>query len=198
MSEESADSARARIEEIQHSLRESVRRHRWLFLLEGAVFMLLGLAAIVFPAVATMAVTLFVGWLFVIGGGVQLVTTFVSRDAPAFGWRLAAALLAVLLGVLLLWNPAAGVLTLTAILTGYLLAVGVLRAAAALRNRDMPNWGLLLLSGIVSIALALLILFGLPLTATWVLGLIAGIELAFAGIAILSLVWRTWDERPAA
>jgi uncharacterized membrane protein HdeD (DUF308 family) len=198
MSEESADTARARIEEVQRALHASVRRHRWLFLVEGVVFLLLGLAAIVFPHVASVAVALFVGWLFLIGGGVQLVTTFASRDAPVFGWRLAAALLAIVLGALLLWNPAAGVLTLTAVLTGYLLAVGVLRALAALGNRDMPHWGALLFSGLVSIALAVLILLGLPLTATWVLGLIAGIELVFAGAAILSLVWRTWHDRQGA
>jgi uncharacterized membrane protein HdeD (DUF308 family) len=175
-------------------MRESVRRHRWLFLIEGLIFVALGIAAILWPQVATVAVTIFVGWLFVIGGIVQLVSSVATRSAPGFGWRLAAAILAVVLGILLLWNPLAGVLTLTAVLTGYFLAVGVVRIVAALRNRDMPNWGLLLLSGAVSLVLGGLILFGLPLTATWVLGLVAGIELLFAGFAVLSLVWQVRRE----
>jgi uncharacterized membrane protein HdeD (DUF308 family) len=176
--------------DLAEAVKASVRRHRWLFLIEGVVFVVCGLLAIVWPQLATVAVTLFVGWLFVIGGVVQLVTTLMSRTAPAFWWRLAAAVLAIALGGLLLWNPAAGVLTLTALLTGYLLAVGTVRIVAALRNRSMPAWGLLLVSGLVSAALGVLILVGLPLTATWVLGLVAGIELVFAGVAILSLVWR--------
>ncbi len=180
------------LEDFRRHLLQAVQRRRWLFLIEGLVFLVLGALAILWPQVSTVAVTLLVGWLFVIGGGVQLVTTLGSRDAPAFGWRLLAALLAVVLGVLLLWDPAAGVLTLTAVLTGYFLAVGIVRLVSALRNRQMPGWGLLLLSGLVSLGLGLVILFGLPLTATWVLGLIAGVELLFAGAAILGLVWNAW------
>ena len=61
--------------QLQRALAQSVREHWVLFLIEGIVLVVLGLLAIVIPPIATIAVTIFLGWLFLISGIVCLITT---------------------------------------------------------------------------------------------------------------------------
>ncbi len=68
--------------ELQRALAQSVREHWVLFLIEGIVLVVLGVLAIIIPPIATIAVTIFLGWLFLISGIVGLVTTFWARHAP--------------------------------------------------------------------------------------------------------------------
>ena len=93
---------------LQGALVQSVRDHWVLFLVEGLVLVVLGLAAIVVPAIATLAVAIFVGWLFLIAGIVGLITTFMMRNAPGFWWSLLSALLSIAAGVVLVGWPVSG------------------------------------------------------------------------------------------
>src|SRR4026208_746347 len=70
--------------QLQRALAQSVREHWVLFLVEGIVLVVLGLLAIIIPPLATIAVTIFLGWQFLISGIVGLVTTFWARAAPGF------------------------------------------------------------------------------------------------------------------
>ena len=62
-----------------------------LFLIEGIVLLLLGIAAILLPVVATITFTLLIGWLFLISGVLGLITTLWMRTAPGFWWSLVSA-----------------------------------------------------------------------------------------------------------
>ena len=88
---------------------QSIRDHWVLFLVEGIVLVVLGVLAIVVPPIATLAVTILIGWLFLISGIVGLVTTFMARHAPGFWWSLLSAVLAIAAGVVLLVWPLSGV-----------------------------------------------------------------------------------------
>ena len=65
----------------------AVHEHWVLFLVEGIILVILGLAAILIPWIATLAVTIFVGWIFLVSGIIGLVTTFWARQAPGSGGR---------------------------------------------------------------------------------------------------------------
>ena len=84
--------------QLQRALAQSVREHWVLFLIEGIVLVVLGILAIVVPPLATIAFTLFLGWLFLISGIVGLFTTFWARQAPGFWWSLFSAVLAFQMG----------------------------------------------------------------------------------------------------
>ena len=59
-------------------------REQWgLFLVEGVVLLVLGLAAIVLPPIA-LALALFLGWILAIAGLVGLLTTLLMHAAPGF------------------------------------------------------------------------------------------------------------------
>src|SRR5450432_3525902 len=104
------------IEQIQRRVASSLHEHWVLFLVEGIVLMVLGLAAIVLPPIATLAVEILFGWLFLISGIMGLITTFWMRQAPGFWWALLSAALGIAAGIVLLVWPLSGVLSLTLVL----------------------------------------------------------------------------------
>jgi uncharacterized membrane protein HdeD (DUF308 family) len=162
----------------------------WRFLLiEGIILVLLGAAAIVIPPIATLAIELVVGWLFLISGIVGLVMTFVMRHAPGFWWSLFSAILAVAAGVVLLGWPVSGVVSLTLLLIVFFIMEGVATIMYALdHKRELSGrWGFVLASGIVDLVLAAIIFAGLPGTAAWAIGLLVGINMLFGGAALIGL-----------
>ena len=76
------------IEQMQRAVATSLHEHWVLFLVEGIILVILGLAAIVIPPIATLAVDILFGWLFLISGLIGLITTFRMRHAPGFWWSL--------------------------------------------------------------------------------------------------------------
>jgi uncharacterized membrane protein HdeD (DUF308 family) len=164
---------------------DAIRKHSTWFIVYGVLMVLLGLFSIALPGVATVAVTLTIGWLLLIGGGVGLFAG--GRSAPDFWWNLFTTIIYILAGLLVLTRPIASVLTLTIVLAAYLFAGGVMRILLAVhyRTRIPKAWGWVLISGIVDIALAAIIMMGLPGNAVWVLGLLVGINMLMMGFAIV-------------
>ena len=80
--------------DMQDALKDALKTNWKLFLFQGIVMVILGILAVAWPAVATIAVDLYVGWLFLISGMVGLVAMFSVRDFPAFLWTLLTAALA--------------------------------------------------------------------------------------------------------
>jgi len=74
---------------LQTKMSAAVREHWKAFLIEGILLVILGLAAMIVPPLASLAVTIFLGWMFLISGVAGLVLTFWARRMP--GWRSPAA-----------------------------------------------------------------------------------------------------------
>ena len=175
------------VSEMQDALKDALKTHWKLFLFQGIVMVILGILAVVWPAVATLAVDIYVGWLFLISGTVGLVAMFSARDVPAFFWTLLTAALAMAVGVLLIWKPAEGAESLTIVLTAFFIAEGVFQIAGSFAYRDaMPgSWGWMFVSGISDLILAGLLILYWPVSAAWALGLLVGVNLITSGVAIV-------------
>ena len=175
--------------QLQRALAQSIREHWVLFLIEGIVLVVLGLLAFIIPPIATIAVTIFLGWLFLISGVVGLVTTFWARHAPGFWWSLLSAVLAIAAGIVLLAWPISGAVSLTLLLIVFFTIEGVLSIMYALEHKKelSGRWGWMLTSGIIDLVLAAIILAGLPGTAAWALGLLVGINMLFGGTAMIAM-----------
>ena len=83
----------ARAGTMDISMQWTPQRYVWFGFVVSAIAVLacivlvvLGILAIIIPPIATIAVTIFLGWLFLISGIVGLVTTFWARHAPGFWW----------------------------------------------------------------------------------------------------------------
>ncbi len=173
--------------DVTERLKRSLREHWRMYLMEGVVLLVLGAAAIVVPPLAGVATTIVLGWLFLIGGLVGLVATFGASQAPGFGWSLVSAVVAVIAGAVLLWNPLAGLATLTYVLIAYFIAEGVVTIALAIAHRRelTGRWEWLAVNGVIDLVLAAIIISGLPGTLAWALGLLVGIDLVFGGAALI-------------
>jgi len=179
------DSSNPQLEQIQRKVAEAIQAHWKLFLTQGIVMMILGLIAIAVPNVATLAIAIFIGWLFLIGGIVRALSVWRARSAPGFAWSLVTALLAIVLGLILVLNPLEGVLTLTMVLIVLFVVEGVAAILIALEfRRHIRQWGWTLFNGIVDLVLAYLIFRGWPSTAAWAIGLLVGINMLFLGVSL--------------
>src|ERR1700712_283250 len=101
------------ITKLQSEMSAAVKAHWKAFLFEGILLAVLGLAAMIVPPLASLAVTIFLGWMFLISGIGGLLVTFWARQMPGFWWSLFLAALSVLAGLVLITRPMQGVLTLT-------------------------------------------------------------------------------------
>ena len=177
------------VNRFQGALSEAVREHWVWFLVEGIILVVLGILAIVVPPLATIGVTILIGWLFLISGIAGLITTFGARHAPGFWWSLLSAILGIAAGIVLLGWPISGAISLTLLLIAFFIIEGVLSIMYALEHkRELTGqWGWMLVSGIIDLILAVMIFAGLPGTAAWALGLLVGINMLFGGSALMAI-----------
>ena len=174
---------------IQRAVANALHQHWKLYLGEGVALVILGFIAILVPPIATLAVTIVLGWLFLISGLIGLYTTFMMRHAPGFWWSLISAALAVLVGGILLARPIGGAFSLTLVLIAFFIIEGVVSIMFALEHRRelSGRWGWMLVSGIVDLILAAFVFAGLPSTAAWAIGLLVGINMVFGGSALIGM-----------
>jgi uncharacterized membrane protein HdeD (DUF308 family) len=171
---------------IRRQLAAAIHAHWKLFLAEGIVMMILGLLAIAVPEVASLAITIFIGWLFFVGGIFRTISVLQHRGMPGFVWSLLTAVLAILLGLVLILQPIAGVLTLTIWLIVFFIIEGIAAILLAIEHRrHLPSWGWVLFSGLVDLFLAYLIWRGWPSSAGWAIGLLVGINMVFVGLSLI-------------
>jgi len=160
-----------------------LRRENWgWFIALGFLLMLAGGFAVAHPHVTSMASTYFIGWVLMLTGVVQAGYAYRLRRWAGFGWTLAGAFVYLAAGIALVAAPGVGLVTLTAVLAVALVVVGLMEAIWAVRASADDGRFWTGLSGIVAIGLGLMIWFGLPTAAHWVLGLLVGINLFVSGI----------------
>jgi uncharacterized membrane protein HdeD (DUF308 family) len=170
-------------------LRRAAHDHWRLFLAEGIILLVLGFAAVILPLVAGLAATILLGWVFLIAGIVGLVATLRARHAPGFGWALLSALLAIIAGGILLWDPLQGLVTLTFVLTAFFVVDGVLMIVLAISHRRelSGKWEWMMVNGVIDLVLAAIIILGFPGTLAWALGLLVGIDMVFGGASLIAM-----------
>ena len=188
-----------------------IRDHWILFGVEGVAIIALGLVAIIVPSIAASYLIVALGWVFLGSGAIGLATTFWARRAPGFWWSLVSALLAILVGVVLIANQAhelyGGLLgwpfetagPLRPILVLFFLVEGGASIMFAVEHRRQfsGRWAWMLASGVVDIVLASIIIFGLPGTSSWTMGLLVGINMILGGAALLAMGLHARAQRDA-
>ena len=177
------------ITKLQSQMSAAVREHWKAFLFEGILLVVMGLAAMIVPPLASLAVTIVLGWMFLISGVAGLALTLWARQMPGFWWSLISAALAVGAGIILLARPIQGTLTLTIVVGAYFLAEGVTTIMYALEHRRelSERWSWMLFAGVLDIVISGMIITGLPGSAEWAIGLLAGINLLFGGASLIGM-----------
>lgn len=168
--------------------RAYIAEHRTWFTILGICLLVLGTIAIIFPFLATVAVKVFIGWIFLIGGIVQISHAFSTRKWSGFLWNMLVGALYLIVGAWLAFFPLAGIITLTILLALMFVFQGAFETALALRLRPQEGWGWILVAGVVAALVGILIFMQLPSSAAWAIGLLAGINMISSGWAYLFMV----------
>jgi uncharacterized membrane protein HdeD (DUF308 family) len=173
---------------LRHELRAI--RNKWIWLVAlGIALIVLGTILLGFPLVATLATVTVLGALILVGGVAEAVGAFWCREWSGFFLALLSGTLGIVVGLMLLGNPIQAGVTLTILLASFLFVGGIFRAVAALARR-FEGWGWLLASGVIDIALGVMIWRELPMSGLTVIGLLVGISTLFRGVSWLMLGFR--------
>jgi uncharacterized membrane protein HdeD (DUF308 family) len=175
------------IQHLQQQIRDNLQKHWPLFLAEGIIFMLLGLAAIAIPHLFSVAIILFLGWILLFAGLVHIIRAIRFSAMPGFGLWLFIGALQLILGYWFLARPISGMLTVTMVMTLFFAFEGFAKIAFAFMMRPIPNWGFMLFSGSTALLFALVIWMGWPETAEWILGLMLGINMILLGWSMVNI-----------
>lgn len=189
----SAETAAPATRHVSQSTAEEILDHKWVLRISAILGIITGIVAILMPLVATFAANLVIGAILAGQGVVDAVLAFKARSKKRMAGKFLLGLISIAAGVLLFLFPVFGVLSLTIWLAAYFAASGLMKGFWAFKLRPAPRWGWMLFSASIGVVIAALIVFGLPSTAFWVLGLFLGVDLIFFGFATLALIPRAKD-----
>ncbi len=175
------------IRQLQKKMLSYLQQHWKWFAAEGVFFIIMGIIAIIIPNVFTEGITLFLGWLLMVCGIIQIVRSLSIRNMPGFGLWLFSGILQVVIGYFLVTDTLEGIMTLTLLLTVFFAIEGLSKIYLAFMMRPLERWGGMFFSGLTTLLLAIIVWVGWPGTALWVMGLLLGINMIFAGWSLLNI-----------
>ena|GEM_PF-6992912 len=129
------------------------------------------------------------GFILILAGLVTSVSTLQARQLPGFGFSFLLAFLELATGLWLLRNTDASLKSLTLLFAAYFALRGVVTFLIAGSHRRQLSvlWEWLLISGVMSLNLALIMFSGLPGPFTYVMGILLGTSFMFHGSALVAI-----------
>jgi uncharacterized membrane protein HdeD (DUF308 family) len=173
--------------EADQEMLSTIKRHAGVGVAVGILVIVAGILALLSPLVAGLAIAMTVGVLLIASGISRL---FLAFRMGSFGHGLlvfALGALAIIIGGYMLSRPGMALETLTLVLAFYFAVDGVFQILWAFRLRPIKGWGWSLFSGIVSLALGVMIWRQFPVSGVWAVGTLAGIQMVFGGSSVASL-----------
>jgi uncharacterized membrane protein HdeD (DUF308 family) len=174
----------------KRSVLEHIQNSKNLILCEGIAFTLLGIFALMVPTFFSLTLNYFLGWVLVVGAIALGIWTFYS---PQMAHRRVATLSTILyffLGFMFLAYPVSGIAVLTLLLGCFFIFDGAIKIYGCIQVSPLPGWSFVLISGLISLVLAVLILSSWPISEIWLFGVLIGINLLSTGLASLALLWK--------
>ena len=162
----------------------------------GVLLIVAGIAILAHAVAATVVSVYFLGWLALISGIVALVAGLFRIGKGGFWPAIISGALLLVLGIVMLRNPLVAAATLTLLAGTLFLMGGVIRLVAAFQIDQ--NRGIMVFSGLVSVALGLIVLLNAEQSTLLLLGTLLGVQALMDGITLLVLGrWRVTDNTVA-
>ncbi|KTC75159.1 acid-resistance membrane protein [Legionella birminghamensis] len=179
-------------EEIRE-VNEISRSWRWLLAL-GILFVLLGAIGWGMVIGLTLASMLFLGIILIIAGCSQIVDVFKSKHWRAVVWHAFIAVLYIVGGSLVIYDPLLASSLITLMLASVLIVIGFSRFIMASTLRGASFW-IMILAGIIAVALGTMIIMQWPISGLWVIGLFISVELMVDGWAYIFMAMAMRKSR---
>jgi uncharacterized membrane protein HdeD (DUF308 family) len=151
----------------------------------GVLLMLLGLFAFSAAMVTSLVSIMIFGSMLAASGVLEIIYAFKWRKSGHFLLYFLGGVLSLVVGMMMLLRPLAGLATVTLLLAGYFFASGLFRAITSLMDR-YPGWGWDLFAGLVSLMLGVLVVAQWPISALWIVGALIGAEVFFRGVRVMA------------
>jgi uncharacterized membrane protein HdeD (DUF308 family) len=151
----------------------------------GIVLVILGVVAVLAPWASGLAVQAVVGFVLIAGGITWIVLSFHARSWGSGLWEALVGVMALVCGVIMLAHPLVGLAVMTLALAAYFTAAGILKIVFAFHLRPVRGWGWVLFNGVISILLGVLITYQWPISGTWAVGTLVGVDLLIGGFSLV-------------
>jgi uncharacterized membrane protein HdeD (DUF308 family) len=169
-----------------------------VLIVEGVVLALLGLGALLLPALGGLAAAIFIGWILIASGIMGLVSAFTTRPHVHFWWSLFSGMIAVAAGIVALLFPPAAIVGLTVVIAAWLAVDGVNSIMLAVHTRRAHGgaavW--LVIAALIDWLLAVFLISLSVMGAAIALGVIVGVDLVLGGLALVAM-GVSLSRRPA-
>ena len=181
----------------RHELHHLQSHWKW-FLLLGVLLVLCGTVAVVFPIVSTVAVMSVLAAIFLIAGVATIVASFVAGKWSGMLVHLLFGLLYIAAAFVITERPGVSLVVITVFIAASFIVAGIFRMLAALMIH-FPQWGWSLLNGAITTLIGLIVFRQIEQAQFWVVGLLVGLEMLFAGWTwiMVALAIRDLPEHPA-
>lgn len=180
---------------------EALSARWWIFAVRGIVAVLFGVAAIVWPAITVLALTLLWGAYALTDGVLELtLAARAGRAGKRWGWLLLSGLVSIGAAVIAALWPAITALALLMLIAVWAVFTGVAQIVAAIELRRVirGEW-LLALSGVLSVAFGVLMMIFPGAGALAVVSIIAAYAIVFGvfmtGLGIRMHRWSKSRDR---
>lgn len=162
-------------------------------LIEGILLSVLGLGMLMLPKITTISFGLMLCLTFIVYGGYKVINAILTKNySRHFVLNVVSGLLLFLTGVFLFMAPMFNLLLITSAIGVYFILESISSIAFAVQNKNtLYFWWLAILVGVMQFLLGLIIILGLPSTALWVVGVLAGINFLIAGVVLISMYIST-------
>lgn len=173
----------------------TLTRYWWAVALRGAVAILFGLLALIWPSITLIVLVALFGAYALVDGIIGLGTAFLgggdrSRDRSRRGWLIVEGIAGIILGVVTFAWPGITALVLLWVIAAWALATGVLEIVAAIRLRyEIEGEWLLAVSGVLSILFGILLIVW-PAAGALALVVLIGIYAIVFGAVLVGLGLR--------
>jgi uncharacterized membrane protein HdeD (DUF308 family) len=163
---------------------ENSRNVRGWLIFTGIASLVLGTAAIIYDTTATTVSVVLFGLVLALAGVTQIVAAFQVRGWSGFYLYLLDGIIRAVVGTLLVLYPTSGAQALTLVLSFYFIAAGLIVTFGSIALQ-FPSWGWSVFSGLVSVALGVMLAIHWPISSQWFIGFAVGVDLILYGWALL-------------
>ncbi len=162
-------------------------------LIEGILLAILGLSMLMLPKITTITFGMMICLAFIIYGGYKAINAFITRHYTRhFILNIILGLILVGVGLFLFIAPMFNLVIITSAIGVYFFLESISTSAFAIQNRKtLYFWWANIPVAIMQFLLGLIIIVGLPSTALWIIGILAGINFLITGMVLISMFIST-------
>jgi len=166
---------------------DEAKKNSGFLIFLGIMTVIFGVVAIGSPLITGVAVAVFVGFLLLASGVARIVHALKSKQWGTGFWGTLIGVLGVAAGLLMIFRPLIGLVTMTMLIAIYFLIDGISEIIAAFKIKPDQGWGWVLFNGIIAVLLGLMIWRQWPVSGAWAIGLLVGIHILISGWSMIIL-----------